>query len=148
MTACQKVRLNSLFDLITHNDVGQYKHVLERELPEIKAACKSISPTYKPKISIIVVGKRHHTRFYPTDEAGSDGKTGNCRPGTVVDRGVTAVYDFDFYLQAHAGIKGTARPAHYYVIHNEHRFDANTLQTMVSYYTPYARILAEHYQDP
>jgi len=109
---------------------GQYKHVLERELPEIKAACKSIGPTYKPKISIIVVGKRHHTRFYPTDEAGSDGKTGNCRPGTVVDRGVTAVYDFDFYLQAHAGIKGTARPAHYYVIHNEHRFDANTLQSM------------------
>ena len=43
-------------------------------------------------------GKRHHTRFYPVEEANAD-HNGNPRPGTVVDRGVTAVYHFDFFLQ-------------------------------------------------
>lgn len=51
--------------------------------------------------------ERHHTRFYPTTEsvtlAGKDVKTadkdGNPVPGTVVDRGVTAVYEYDFFLQ-------------------------------------------------
>ena len=28
---------------------------------------------------------------------------GNPKPGTVVDRGATAVYEYDFYLQAHGG---------------------------------------------
>ena len=43
-------------------------------------------------------GKRHHTRFYPVEEANAD-QNGNPRPGTVVDRGVTAIYHFDFFLQ-------------------------------------------------
>ena len=43
-------------------------------------------------------GKRHHTRFYPTEAENADSK-GNPKPGTVVDRGVTAVYNFDFFLQ-------------------------------------------------
>ena len=33
-------------------------------------------------------GKRHHTRFYPVEEANAD-QNGNPRAGTVVDRGVT-----------------------------------------------------------
>jgi Piwi domain len=43
-------------------------------------------------------GKRHHTRFYPVEEANAD-HNGNPRPGTVVDRGVTSIYHFDFFLQ-------------------------------------------------
>lgn len=43
-------------------------------------------------------GKRHHTRFYPTEAANAD-HNGNPKAGTVVDRGVTAVYNFDFFLQ-------------------------------------------------
>ena len=46
----------------------------------------------------MICGKRHHTRFYPTEEGNAAGD-GNPRPGTVVDRGVTAVYEFDFFLQ-------------------------------------------------
>ncbi|KAI5793057.1 Piwi domain-containing protein [Geopyxis carbonaria] len=109
---------------------GQFQHVLDQELPKLRAACSKVpmKQPYRPKISIIIVGKRHHTRFYPTSEDAMDRKTGNPQPGTVVDRGVTAVYDFDFYLQAHAGIKGTARPAHYYVIHDSNGFKADGLQ--------------------
>lgn len=61
-----------------------------------------------PKITIVIVGKRHHTRFYPTDENDADKKHGfNPFPGTVVDRGITMQKGFDFYLQAHAALKGT-----------------------------------------
>lgn len=114
---------------------AQFHQVLAQELPLIQKACREITPGNKcnPKISIIIVGKRHHTRFYPTDENSADKKSGNPQPGTVVDRGVTAVYEYDFYLQAHAGIKGTARPAHYSVIYDQNKFSANGLQTLVCF---------------
>ena len=68
---------------------GQYKTVLEDELKQIREACKEIyGQRPQPKITIVVVGKRHHTRFYPTDAAIADNK-GNPKNGTVVDRGVT-----------------------------------------------------------
>lgn len=104
--------------------------MIKDELPLIRKACGRFGETYKPKITIIIVGKRHHTRFYPTEQDKAD-NLGNPAPGTVVDRGVTAVYDFDFYLQAHSGLQGTTRPAHYYVIHDRNNFAADALQTLV-----------------
>ena len=66
---------------------GQYKTVLEDELKQIREACIEIySPNVQPRISIVVVGKRHHTRFYPTR---TNDSRGNPQNGTVVDRGVT-----------------------------------------------------------
>ena len=47
---------------------------------------------YQPQLTIVVCGKRHHTRFYPTNSSSADDK-GNPLPGTVVDRGVTAIYE-------------------------------------------------------
>jgi len=102
---------------------GQYKVVLNDELPLLREACRKM---YKPadtkagvpKISIIIVGKRHHTRFYPTKADGAD-RSENTKSGTVVDRGVTLARNWDFFLQAHTALQGTARPAHYYVIHDE-----------------------------
>lgn len=68
---------------------GQYKTVLEDELKQIREACNEIYGTRTlPKITIVVVGKRHHTRFYPTNATAADSK-GNPVNGTVVDRGVT-----------------------------------------------------------
>jgi eukaryotic translation initiation factor 2C len=102
---------------------GQYQLLLDQELPLIRSACRQVYPapdTKKglPKISIIVCGKRHHTRFYPTQEADAD-RSSNCSPGTVVDRGVTQASSWDFFLQPHACLQGTARPGHYYVILDE-----------------------------
>ena len=79
---------------------GQYNHVLRVELPKLQAAFKVISPStpYKPRLSIIVCGKRHHARFWPVDCAHAT-KNGNTQPGTVVDKGITDTYNFDFYLQ-------------------------------------------------
>jgi eukaryotic translation initiation factor 2C len=43
---------------------------------------------------------------------------------------VTAVYDFDFFLQAHGGLQGTTRPTHYYVVWDEIKFTADQMQTL------------------
>ena len=103
---------------------GQYQSTLDVELAGMRQGCRD---TYSanlqnrglPRFSVIVVGKRHHTRFYATKPGDSQGGPMNTRPGTVVDRGVTETHNWDFFLQPHAAIQGTARPAHYYVIHDE-----------------------------
>ncbi|KAL3478994.1 ribonuclease H-like domain-containing protein [Aspergillus californicus] len=102
---------------------GQYGLVLEKELPQLKKACGELYPASEtkknfPRFSIIIVGKRHHTRFYPTRQEDSD-RSNNPVNGTVVDRGVTEARNWDFFLQAHTALKGTARPAHYYTIWDE-----------------------------
>ncbi|KAJ7180150.1 argonaute-like protein [Mycena crocata] len=104
---------------------GQFKQVLEQDvwsfhLPE---ACASLN--INPKITILVVGKRHHVRFFPQSERDAD-RSGNCRAGTVVDREVSHPTEFDFYLQAHGGLLGTSRPAHY----SENNFSADALQSL------------------
>lgn len=102
---------------------GDYDRVLEQELPLIRKACADTYPATAsnqglPKITIVIVGKRHHTRFYPTKGENAD-RSSNTANGTVVDRGVTQPRNWDFFMQAHAAIQGTARPAHYYVILDE-----------------------------
>jgi eukaryotic translation initiation factor 2C len=102
---------------------GQYDIVLSKELPQLRRACEEVYPapdTKKglPRITIVICGKRHKTRFYPTTEQDCD-KSGNTKPGTVVDRGVTEARNWDFFLQAHAALQGTARPCHYYIVHDE-----------------------------
>ena len=102
---------------------GQYAKVLEEELPLMRKACAEVYPppdTKKglPNMTIIVVGKRHHTRFYPTTTNDAD-RNSNPKNGTVVDRGVTEACNWDFFMQAHSAIKGTARPAHYYIVLDE-----------------------------
>ncbi|KAG8735364.1 hypothetical protein FRC10_010683 [Ceratobasidium sp. 414] len=96
---------------------GQFQVVLEFELRGIKgirlfklffmAACARHK--INPLITLIVVGKRHHIRFFPTH--GQADMSGNCPAGTVVDD--VQPTEFDFYLQSHGGLHGTSRPKHY-----------------------------------
>lgn len=111
---------------------GQYQIVLDQEYPAFKRAFDKLYGTEKkhPKISIIMVGKRHHTRFYPTKEEDTDGRTGNPKPGTIVDRGVTGEKLFDFFLLAHQGLQGTSKPAHYVVLRDEIKLGADQLQSL------------------
>ncbi|POG72317.1 ribonuclease H-like domain-containing protein [Rhizophagus irregularis DAOM 181602=DAOM 197198] len=90
---------------------SQFIKVLECELTAIKDACQKLEANYKPTIT-----------------------TGNCFPGTVVDMNITHPHplEFDFYLLSHAGLHGTSRPTHYYVLYDQNGFDANKLQ-MLSY---------------
>ena len=70
---------------------------------------------YNPTLTVVVCGKRHHARTFATAKEDTD-RTANTKAGLVVDRGITDVYDFDFYLQAHSGLQGTVRSTHYTVI--------------------------------
>ncbi|KAF9523774.1 argonaute-like protein [Crepidotus variabilis] len=113
---------------------GQFNTVVNEELPLLKLAFRKYdapNKPYTPALTIVICGKRHHTRFYPTEENQSDGQ-GNPRPGTVVDRGVTAIYNNDFFLQAHGGLQGTTRPTHYYVVHDEIGFKPDELQVLTN----------------
>lgn len=103
---------------------GQYPTVIKEELPRLRQACTNLYTAEDqkkgyPHITIVIVGKRHHTRFYPTREQDATPSPYNTLPGTVVDRGVTEARNWDFFLQPHYPIKGTARPIHYFVIHDE-----------------------------
>ncbi|KAH6717463.1 ribonuclease H-like domain-containing protein [Leptodontidium sp. MPI-SDFR-AT-0119] len=100
--------------LIYRNSVseGQYEIVLNQELPLLRQACKELYPpsNFKkglPRISIIIVNKRHNTRFYPTIKEDAD-RSSNPQNSTI-----------DFFLQAHTALQGTARPAHYHTVLNE-----------------------------
>ncbi|ETI24054.1 hypothetical protein G647_03423 [Cladophialophora carrionii CBS 160.54] len=98
---------------------SQYQQVLEDELPRIQSACAKVYPAAKmspPRLAIIIVGKRHNTRFYAPSKKG---KVEDPQCGTVVDRGVTEARHWDFFMQAHNALKGTARPAHYYVVYDD-----------------------------
>jgi eukaryotic translation initiation factor 2C len=130
---------------------GQFGVVLANEVSKIKMAFKKFDSKipYTPKLTILTCGKRPRTRFFPTEVQHAD-RNGNTRPGTVVDRGITAVYDHDFYLQgravttpvdniheillhiAHGSILGTSHPVHYYVLHDEIGFSPDELQTLTN----------------
>jgi hypothetical protein len=74
---------------------------------------KSVSPSYtdvsngdgyNPRITIVMVSKRHMTRLFVADARDADPSgSGNVRAGTVVDRTITHPTEYDFFLQSHAG---------------------------------------------
>lgn len=109
---------------------GQFSHVLEQEVGEIKRMLKVIDPNTEKvcKFVVIVASKRHHVRFFPKDNAD---RNGNPLPGTLVETGVTHPFENDFYLCSHAALKGTARPVHYNVLLNESGITQDEIHTLI-----------------
>lgn len=112
---------------------GQFAEVLNHELPALRQACKELEDGYTPAIVFVLVQKRHSTRFMPKHQQDGVGRFNNVPPGTTVDRVVTHPKDFDFFLCSHAGIQGTSRPTHYYVLHDDVGFQADELQRLTFY---------------
>ncbi|KIK27482.1 hypothetical protein PISMIDRAFT_674841 [Pisolithus microcarpus 441] len=109
---------------------GQFDTVLEEELPAILDAFRRIGSggkSYHPSLTIIICGKRHHVKLFPDSSEHAD-RNGNTRPGTVVDKGITSIFDFDFYLQAHAGLQGHVKSTHYTVVYDENKLGADEVQ--------------------
>jgi len=98
---------------------GEYNTVATAEIAAIKAAIQTIvgGRDYKILVTFIVVGKRHHSVFFPRNNEGD--RKGNCHPGLVVEDEVTGPMKNDFYLQSHAAIQGTPRSAHYIVLQDD-----------------------------
>ncbi|KAJ1294155.1 hypothetical protein BS78_01G124300 [Paspalum vaginatum] len=147
---------------------GQFNQVLLYEVDAIRKACASLEEGYLPRITFIVVQKRHHTRLFPENHRAQDqtDRSGNILPGTVVDMKICHPSEFDFYLCSHSGIQGTSRPTHYHVLYDENQFSADALQTLTynlcytyarctrsvsivppAYYAHLAAFRARHYLD-
>lgn len=118
---------------------SQFALVKNLELPKVEEGCRLVGTEfgqadYKPKITLVTVTKRHQTRFYPlghAPEQGFQGFEGNFKPGLVADTVVTSPYHFDFYLQSHRALQGTARNGHYFVLENGMNLSADELQGLV-----------------
>ncbi|VDM19737.1 unnamed protein product [Hydatigera taeniaeformis] len=82
---------------------GQFDSVLQIELSAMQRACSNLRPDYEPRITFIVVQKRHHIRLNPVEEGR------NVSPGTVVDTEITHHREFDFYLCSQEGIQTRQR---------------------------------------
>jgi len=117
---------------------GMFKEVKRQEVAALINAFGQVSkpyppnvksPTYRPSITMVVVQKRHHARFFPTSQQDQD-KSQNCPAGMVVETGITHPREFDFYLQSQAGLQGTSRPTHYHVLHDENKFTPDSLQEL------------------
>lgn len=75
---------------------SEFDSVFQNELTAIREACVEFGTCYQPYLTYIVVNKRHHTRFFPTD---SDA---NVEAGTVVDSpDITNPTTHNFYLNSH-----------------------------------------------
>ncbi|RDX56915.1 Piwi-domain-containing protein [Lentinus brumalis] len=113
---------------------GEFSQVAQLEIPLIKGDTEGFRKSglperIWPKLLFIVVGKRHHIRFFPIDERDGD-KSGNCPAGLLVDKHITNPSYQDFYLQSHAGLLGTSRPAHYVILENQTSLDKQAVQTL------------------
>ena len=128
--------------MVRHEELPQIRAGCEDALAVVNAGLISEAPRKRsPKLTLIVVTKRLHARFYPyndipRDEEGTD-KDRNLSCGVVADTKVVTPNHFSFYLQSHDSPKGTAKNGHYVVIYDDSKFDAKTLHEIVSLITPY-----------
>ena len=110
---------------------GQFDKVRIVELNQIYRAMETKG--FKARVTFITVQKRHHFRMFERD---SDGKVGNPKPGTVIDTDVVHPQRFECYLNSHHALKGTSKPCHYCVLHNECDLSSDVMQ-QIAYYLCY-----------
>nr|AJA90771.1 Argonaute 4 [Ginkgo biloba] len=103
---------------------SQFDQVLNIELQSILKACDHIESGYRPKVTLIVAQKNHHTKLFQN-------VNGNVQPGTIVDANICHPRNYDFYLCPQAGPIGTSRPTHYHVLLDENNFTVDDLQILV-----------------
>lgn len=116
---------------------GQFEEVFNYEYAAIKDAIREFGdPTFHPPVTFVIVQKRHNTKLFCADQRDTVEKSGNVPPGVVVDSDICHPAYFDFYLNSHAGLKGTSRPAHYHVLVDQNGFGPDGLQ-MLTYWMCY-----------
>ena len=106
---------------------GEYAQVLKEELPKIRAGCKDAG--ISPKITFIVVTKRHHHRGKPKNPAEGD-RSGNLPAGTTIDTTIVNPLQPDYFQYTHGGLLGTSRPARYIPLHDENGLGMNKTQAL------------------
>ena len=113
---------------------SQYDQVISNELPSIRNAFE-LEGMYADsiKLAIIICTKRHKARVVFEDDSGT---YINPCPGLVVDNSIVSNELIEFYLNSHAAIQGTCKPAKYTLIHDEIGLKVAELELM-TYWTCY-----------
>lgn len=112
---------------------SQFDQVGSEEVPLIEKALNKVYGARNaqlPKLLLLCVVKRVHTRFFPQPSTMTD-RSGNSNPGLVVDTVITYPRGTDFYMQSQRAIKGTAKPNHYVVLVNDIGVSMDTLQKAI-----------------
>lgn len=110
---------------------GQFQQVMASEKMAMVQACAEIQAGYEKrvKMTIIVVQKRHHTRFFPGNtEIGRGDRNNNVPAGTIVDTEITHPNENHFYLVSHQSIQGVAKPTKYCILLDEANHKIDDLQ--------------------
>jgi hypothetical protein len=108
---------------------NQRDQILAKELPQLKNVIGHLKKDYDPQITLIIVNKRIHQRFLL--ELGS--RVGNPEPGTIIDTLVTENGCENFFMISAEARKGTIRPTHYYIAHNERKEVTKLIVQKLSY---------------
>ncbi len=86
---------------------GQFKQVMDNECKLLLKAFYELMPKYVPKVTVIIVAKRHQTRLITVNEE-FDVKSGkpilNIPAGTVIDNTIVSPMNREFYLCSHKGM--------------------------------------------
>lgn len=123
-----KLTLQSYSDGVSD---GQFGEVLQVEMTAIRGAMKRMYGMKPPAlVTFVIVQKRHHTRFFPTERQFMDGKNQNIMPGTVVDKDIVHPFQYQFFLASHAAIQGVTKPSKYCVLVNESKIKPDDLQAI------------------
>ncbi|ODM95231.1 Protein argonaute-2, partial [Orchesella cincta] len=122
---------------------GQFPQIKDVEYRGIKEACRLVQENYDPKITFLIVKKRHHTRFRPVNQRDAVRPKFNIPPGTVVDTVITHPTEMEFFLNSHVGIQGTSKPTRYHVLHDDSNFTMDELERL-TYYLCYTFVRCTH----
>lgn len=111
---------------------SQFKQVMESEWNALLRACGEVKHGYDKtvKVTIIIVQKRHHTRFFPGQNKISEDRNNNVPAGTVVDTIITRPDEPQYYLCSHQAIKGVARPTKYCILLDDGQHSMDDLQAL------------------
>ncbi|KAL1589247.1 hypothetical protein WHR41_02002 [Cladosporium halotolerans] len=120
------------FETVREKEISQVQQAYDMAYKYLNKESYATGPgkkesLYPFKVTFIIVGKRHNTRFFPQSLKDSI-PNGNVKPGLVVDQVITHPYITDFYLMSHAAIQGTGKPAHYFVLKNGMALSSDRLQ--------------------
>ncbi|KAG6402000.1 hypothetical protein SASPL_138868 [Salvia splendens] len=105
--------------------ISQFKEFLNVEMDQIRKACSFLEANWRPKFTVIVSQRRHHTKFFEADLGA------NVPSGTTVDSKVCDVQCTNFYMCPHSARIGTSRPTHYHVLVDEIGFTSDDLQELI-----------------
>lgn len=111
-------------------DDGQFGKVVAHEIPLIREAFnrKYGEESNHPRLTMIVVKKRHNTRFFAYNSEKDE--TNNLAIGAVIDTTIVHPYQNNFYLNSHTAFQGVNHPSLYHVLLDEINFTADELQLL------------------